>query len=69
MLVTRKSALSGKYRTRELPIMQDQLDAYYMRGVLLQNAFPQLNADDREFIKTGITAEEWDNMFSGGDDV
>jgi hypothetical protein len=33
------------------------------KGVLLQNAFPQLDANQREFILTGITAEEWDKIF------
>jgi hypothetical protein len=67
MLITRKSNASGKYRTRELPIVQAQLDAYYMRGVHIQNAFPQLNDDDLEFIKTGITSEEWDAIWSDED--
>jgi hypothetical protein len=31
---------------------------------LIQNAMPRLNADEREFIKTGVTAEEWEEMFS-----
>jgi len=26
----------------------------------IQMAMPHLDADDREFIKTGITPEEWD---------
>ena len=30
---------------------------------LVQNAFPDLSADDREFILTGITPEEWDQIF------
>jgi hypothetical protein len=36
--------------------------AYYEEGVLLQNAFPNLSADDREFIKTGI--DNWDEVFA-----
>ena len=31
---------------------------------LIQNMFPNLNADDREFLMTGITPEQWDAMFS-----
>lgn len=48
----------------DLPITQDQLNAY-AAGALLQDAFPNLNADEREFVKSGITAEEWDEMFGG----
>ena len=40
------------------PITLEQL-ARYSAGELLQNAFPQLSAGEREFIKTGITPEEW----------
>jgi hypothetical protein len=41
----------------------DQLSKYN-NGALIQNAFPRLNADEREFIKTGITAQEWDSLFA-----
>jgi hypothetical protein len=29
------------------------------KGELIQNAFPMLNADEREFLMTGMTASEW----------
>ena len=32
-------------------------------GALIQNAFPNLKDEEREFIKTGITGEEWTEMF------
>jgi hypothetical protein len=32
----------------------------------VQDAFPQLDADQREFLISGITPEEWDATF--GDD-
>jgi hypothetical protein len=47
----------------DLPVTMEQLDRYYNGGELLQNAFPHLNADQREFIKTGITGEEWEAAF------
>jgi len=62
MLITRTSAFSGKTRTLDLPITQEQLDKW-KRGMLIQDAMPSLTADDREFIKTGITPEEWDATF------
>jgi hypothetical protein len=34
----------------------------WQNGELVQRAFPHLNADEREFIKTGITPTEWDTM-------
>ena len=56
--------VSGVTRTLDLPVTQQQLDSY-AQGALLQNAFPNLSADEREFLKTGITAEEWEAMFAG----
>ena len=62
MLITKQSMFSGKYHTLDLPITQAQLDDY-KNGAKAQNAFPQLNADQREFLMTGITAEEWAETF------
>lgn len=69
--VIRTSRLSGKTSTMILPISQDEFDACNERwanGVMIQDAFPMLTADEREFILTGITPEEWDAAF-GGDEV
>ncbi len=52
-----------KDHTREIDVSQSQLDAW-KSGVLIQNAMPNLSADDREFLMTGITPEEWDEHFS-----
>ena len=61
MIITRKSQFSGTLYTRDLDVTQSQLVAYE-DGALLQDAFPQLSADDREFIKTGISSLEWLQM-------
>jgi hypothetical protein len=54
--------LSGKTRTLQIPVTQEQLDAWNS-GMLAQHAMPHLSEDEREFIMTGITADEWDNAF------
>ncbi len=36
-------------------------------GLLIQDAFPELSQADCEFIKTGITDEEWDTIMSEDD--
>jgi hypothetical protein len=68
MLITRKSFLTGVERTRDLPITQLQIDAWE-NGMLVQEAFPNLSADDREFIMTGVISDEWDNAFKDVDDI
>jgi hypothetical protein len=60
--VTRVSLLSGKTHSRFLPIRSEQLERW-RNGVTVQDAFPQLSADEREFLLTGITPEEWDAAF------
>lgn len=62
MKITRKSMMSGITRTRDLDVTEEQFSAW-LNGARIQNAMPHLSADDREFIMTGITPEEWDEMF------
>jgi hypothetical protein len=58
MKITRTSPFSGRTTTMDLDITKGQMDLYNS-GEMIQNAFPHLSADDREFIKTGITPDEW----------
>jgi hypothetical protein len=67
MLITKVSMVSGKTNSMEIPVTQEQIDAWH-GGELIQRAMPNLTADQREFIKTGVTAEEWDLMFSEEED-
>jgi hypothetical protein len=62
MLIKRTSMISGKIHEMELPVTRGDI-AFYKAGALLQDAFPMLTASQREFIKTGITAAEWDAAF------
>lgn len=64
MKITRTSQVSGVTRTLDLDITPEQMRDY-AHGVLIQQAFPHLSKGDREFIKTGITQEEWDALFAG----
>ena len=67
MEIVRTSQMTGKVHKMDLPITQDQINAYE-GGILLQDAFPNLSADQREFFKSGITAEEWNAAFGEEDD-
>jgi hypothetical protein len=64
MQITRTSMLTGKTHTREIKCQQVQLDLYASGKYLIQDVFPMLSDDDREFIKTGATPEEWAELFS-----
>ena len=62
MIVEKKSPVSGNWNSMELPITETDLNRYYA-GELVQNVFPNLTADQREFIVSGITPEEWVMLF------
>lgn len=62
MNITRKSPFSGRENTLDLDITAAQIQDY-QNGALLQDAFPHLTADEREFYKTGITEAEWEELF------
>ena len=62
MLILRTSPLTGKSNTMDLDITEEQV-WQYSNGALLQQAFPNLTAEEREFFKTGYTQEDWDMMF------
>lgn len=62
MIITRKDPITGKTNTMDLDVTTQQIELWN-KGALLQNAFPHLNADEREFIKTGIMPDTWDGMF------
>jgi hypothetical protein len=50
----------------ELPIDADTFascESAWKAGMYIQDAFPMLNANQREFVKTGITPAEWEKMF------
>ena len=60
MKITKTSELTGVTRTLDLPVTEDQIQVW-LDGMLIQAAMPNLDADQREFVKTGITPEEWEN--------
>lgn len=66
MQVTNISQLSGKTHTMELDVTMEQLQRFENRretGEYVQTIFPNLTPAEREFLLTGITPIEWDNIF------
>ena len=63
MKITKTSILSGITRTKEINVNQSQIDKW-VAGMLIQDAMPNVSVDEREFIMTGITPEEWDSTFN-----
>ena len=67
MQITRTSMISGNTNSMEIEITQEQI-ALWESGTLIQNAMPHLSADEREFVKTGMTPTEWNELFGEEED-
>jgi hypothetical protein len=65
--VTRKSPISREEHTRIINLNPIVLAKYEAGEGLIQDLFPYLSAEDREFIMSGITPEEWNNLFGEED--
>lgn len=67
MKIERKSIISGNVTTMYLDVTNEQMERFNDRrknGEYIQNIFPELTPDEREFILTGMTKQEWDETFS-----
>jgi hypothetical protein len=64
MLVTKESRISGKISSMDLDITSDQLDRINLKIELIQNIVPHLSSEQREFLITGITPDEWNELFN-----
>jgi len=67
MEIVRQSQLSGAIRVMEIDITEEQLARVENRRAnqeLIQNIVPHLPKDEREFLITGITPEEWEIAFA-----
>ena len=68
--VTRQSVLTRQMNTMELPILQEHLDIYDTVGdILVQDAFPNLDKEQREFLISGITPDEWNKHIGDFNDT
>ena len=67
MLVTRTSILSRTTATRDIPCTEDQY-VLWQNGAYIQDAMPNVSAEDREFLISGITPEEWQATFGNGEE-
>jgi hypothetical protein len=67
MEIVRQSQLSGAISVMEIDITEEQLARVENRRAnqeLIQNIVPHLPKDEREFLITGITPEEWELAFA-----
>ena len=61
MLIKRFNPIKNKEVEMELDITPVQY-AMWEDGMLVQDAFPNLTPDEREFILTGLLPSEWEEL-------
>ena len=66
LYVERTSPLTGKTSAMVLDINQEQVNEWNNpnRTKLIQDIFPNLTDDEREFVMTGYTPEDWEKLGS-----
>jgi hypothetical protein len=66
--LTRTSIFTRKRNTMTLPIDASTFIRWRRGEMLVQDAFPHLSADQREFLMSGATPEEWSGIFASDDE-
>ncbi len=62
MKITKRSPLTGEENTLDLDIDMYDWQKWLRGGELIQNSFPYLSADEREFLLTGLLPGEWEKF-------
>jgi hypothetical protein len=67
VIVAKRDPVTGRTNTLDLPVTQVQLDLW-QQGALIQDVFPDLTDDQREFLISGLLPESWDALFPEEDE-
>lgn len=59
MIVSVRNVMSGMVNRMNLDVTVDQIEQW-KGGDLIQDVMPHLSRDEREFLITGMTPDEWD---------
>jgi hypothetical protein len=62
--VIRYSLNSDKFNKVIIRLTQEQYDNWRNKRMLIQDALPHLDEDEREFLMTGYTPDDWEEMYS-----
>lgn len=62
MKITKVSPLTGQEATREINISCSELQIWKMDVLPLSMIAPQLTDSEREFLVSGLTTEDWDEI-------
>lgn len=63
MTITKLSPVTGLPNTMKLDITPYEYSAWKDWGYLIQDVMPQLSSEEREFLISGSTQEDWDSLY------
>lgn len=63
MRITVQSIITGVKHTRNIPGLDEDMIAMWKAGEDIENAMPDVCDEDRAFIISGITDDEWNKAF------
>lgn len=67
MDVTQVSPVTGKENTRDINCTLEQF-TLWQHGAHIQDAMPNVSPEDREFLISGSTPEDWETLFPEEED-
>ena len=67
MLLRKKSIFTGREAEMEIPCTPEQILFWQKSGRPIQDVLPHLSLDQREFLMSGSTPAEWDELFKEKD--
>jgi hypothetical protein len=65
--IIRYSLMTGTFNKATITITEAQYTSW-KNGALIQDAMPNLSKEEREFILTGYTPDDWEKMFPPEDE-
>lgn len=67
--IIRYSPVTGKFNKAILHLTEEQYYRWNMKRELIQDVMPNLTAEEREFLMTGYTPEDWEITIRPGDEI
>jgi hypothetical protein len=61
MKIAKVSPVTARLNVRDINVTSEQM-SQWRNGALIQEAMPHVSIEDREFLITGATPEDWNAM-------
>tara|TARA_B110000467_G_C18174034_1_gene396825 strand:- start:140 stop:343 length:204 start_codon:yes stop_codon:yes gene_type:complete len=66
MIIRRQSIITSNINSMNIAVTEEQIKKW-QEGMMIQDAMPDLTANEREFLINGVTPDEW-KKYMGAED-